>query len=152
MTAPLRAANMMRTTDMTQNAAAADGAAPVVHMLAAQGDAIFNLALSVETSNPLVSELLMREVSRAQLHDAQSMPQGVATIGSYVDFIDDGSRRLRSVQLVMPIDADFDNGKLSILTPMGAGLIGLAAGQSIAWPDIEGHVRTLRILAVKQPG
>jgi regulator of nucleoside diphosphate kinase len=35
---------------------------------------------------------------------------------------------------------------------MGAGLIGLAAGQSIAWPDIEGHVRTLRILAVKQPG
>ncbi len=31
-----------------------------------------------------------------------------------------------------------------------AGLIGLAEGQSIAWPDREGHVRLLRVLKVRR--
>jgi len=52
------------------------------------------------------------------------------------------------VQLVYPADADIDAGKVSILTPVGAGLIGLRAGQAIAWPDRDGRARTLRVLGV----
>ena len=36
------------------------------------------------------------------------------------------------------------------MTPIGAGLIGLAEGQSIAWPDREGRVRLLRVLKVRR--
>ena len=57
----------------------------------------------------------------------------------------------RSVQLVLPGEADIENGRISVLTPVGAGLIGLSPGQEIEWPDIEGRSRKLRILAVRQP-
>jgi regulator of nucleoside diphosphate kinase len=54
--------------------------------------------------------------------------------------------------LVYPAEADIEAGRISILTPVGAGLIGLAEGASILWPDRDGHERRLRIIAVTPPG
>jgi transcription elongation GreA/GreB family factor len=34
---------------------------------------------------------------------------------------------------------------------MGAALYGLTAGQSITWPDLDGHGRRIRIVRVRQP-
>jgi transcription elongation GreA/GreB family factor len=34
---------------------------------------------------------------------------------------------------------------------MGAALYGLTAGQSIDWPDLDGHERRIKILRVRQP-
>ncbi|MBX9462674.1 MAG: GreA/GreB family elongation factor [Aquamicrobium sp.] len=39
----------------------------------------------------------------------------------------------QSVTLVFPGEADMAQGKVSILTPIGVALIGLAAGQTIDW-------------------
>ena len=39
-------------------------------------------------------------------------------------------------------------GRVSILTPIGAGLIGMVAGSSIRWPDRDGSNRLLRIVEV----
>jgi regulator of nucleoside diphosphate kinase len=44
----------------------------------------------------------------------------------------------RTVELVYPRDADISAGRVSILTPVGAGVIGLRTGQSILWPDRDG--------------
>ena len=62
-----------------------------------------------------------------------------------------GEVQLRTVRLVMPAEANIALGQISILTPVGAGLYGLMAGQSIDWPDLEGRDRRIKILAVKQP-
>jgi regulator of nucleoside diphosphate kinase len=43
-------------------------------------------------------------------------------------------------------------GRISILTPMGAALYGLSAGACITWPDLEGFERPIRIVRVEQPG
>src|SRR3546814_1242385 len=56
-------------------------------------------------------------------------------MGSSVTFIDEKSRAERTVRLVYPAEADIAAGRMSILTPVGAGLIGLSVGQSINWPD-----------------
>jgi transcription elongation GreA/GreB family factor len=40
---------------------------------------------------------------------------------------------------------------LSILTPMGAALYGLAAGHTIEWPDLHGKYRPIRVIRVVQP-
>jgi regulator of nucleoside diphosphate kinase len=53
------------------------------------------------------------------------------------------------VKLVYPQDADIEAGRISILTPIGAGLIGLAQGDSIVWPDRDGQERILRIVRVE---
>src|SRR3546814_13286656 len=61
------------------------------------------------------------------------------------------SRAGRTVRLVYPAEADIAEGRMSILTPVGAGLIGLSVGQSINWPDRGGIEHRLTIVAVEQP-
>ena len=56
----------------------------------------------------------------------------------------------RTVELVYPRDADISAGRMSILTPVGAGVIGLRTGQSILWPDRDGRERKLTIVKVQQ--
>ena len=72
-------------------------------------------------------------------------------MGSRVEFIDEGNGIRRTVTLVFPAEANIEAGRVSILTPIGAGLIGLAAGDAIVWPDREGHERRLRIVSVRPP-
>ena len=124
---------------------------PPIHLLASESDMIGNLALQVEHHQPVVAAMLLAEVERAELHSDATLPDNVITLGSEVDFVDQKSNRLRTVRLVLPADANIALGQVSILTPVGAALYGLAAGQTIDWPDLEGRERQIRILAVRQP-
>ena len=45
-----------------------------------------------------------------------------------------------------------DRNRLSVMTLVGAGLIGMRKGVSIDWPDRSGEERRLRIVEVIQPG
>ncbi|MDV3459058.1 nucleoside diphosphate kinase regulator [Sphingomonas sp. HF-S4] len=119
---------------------------PPIHMIDAEAETLTDLALSVERRMPAVSALLLREAERARLHSAARMPADVITMGSMVEFFDDSSGSTRTVTLVYPSEADIAKGQLSILTPVGAALIGLRAGQSILWPD-----RCLTVRTVQRP-
>ena len=52
-------------------------------------------------------------------------------MGSQVVYRDEGTGRIREVALVYPHEADINLNRISVLTPVGAALIGLAEGQSI---------------------
>ena len=65
-----------------------------------------------------------------------------------VDFTDETGEKAHSYQLVYPREADISSGRISILTPVGAGLIGLREGQSILCPDRDGRERELKIVRV----
>lgn len=123
---------------------------PQIHMIEEEADKLSDMALGVEERFPQVSELLLRETSRARLHSGAAIPSDVVTMGSFVEFVDEGTGAQRLVQLVYPPEADISAGRISILTPVGAGLIGLREGQSILWPDREGHERRLVIVKVQQ--
>ena len=127
------------------------GARPPIHLLASESDMVGNLALQIEDRQPVVAAMLFDEIDRAELHDPDTLPPGVITLGSEVDFLDEKSHRLTTVRLVMPAAANIALGNISILTPMGAGLYGLSTGQSIDWPDRDGRERRIRILAVRPP-
>lgn len=129
----------------------AGDARPPIHLLAAESDMVANLALQAEHRNPVVAAMLLEEIERAELHEPDTLPETAVTIGSQVDFVDEKTSQLRSVELVLPARANIAEGRISILTPMGAALYGLAAGQSIDWPDLDGHERRIRILRVRQP-
>ena len=128
------------------------GARPPIHLLASESDIIGNLALQAEHRQPVIAAMLLTEIERAEIHSAGTLPDGVVTLGAEVDFLDERSHQLRTVRLVMPGEANISLGRISILTPMGAALYGLSAGQSIFWPDLEGQERRIRIVAVRQPG
>ena len=124
---------------------------PPLHLLAAESDMVASLALQVEHRQPLVAAMLLEEIERAELHEPGTLPDTAVTIGSEVDFVDERTHQLRTVELVLPAHANIAYGRISILTPMGAALYGLNAGTSIDWPDLDGDERRIRILRVRQP-
>ncbi len=106
------------------------------------------LALQAEDRLPEVAALLLDELERARVKPDAKMPADVVGVGSTVEFVDEAHGAPRTVQLVWPGEADIAAGKVSVMTHVGAGLLGLTAGQSILWPDRDGRKRPLRILSV----
>lgn len=128
-----------------------NGERPPVHLIDIEAEGLTNLAWGVADSAPQVSKLLLNEITRAQTYRAERIAPDVVTMHSFVEFIDDASGVDHIVQIVYPAQANTAIGRISILTPIGAGLIGLREGQSISWPDREGHERKLCIVKVTQP-
>lgn len=124
---------------------------PVIHMIDQESGAIEALAMAMEERNPKVAELIYEELGRAEFHAAEEMPPHTVTMNCKVEFIDERSGAQRILKLVYPKDADIDQDRISILTPMGAGLIGMVAGEAISWPDRGGAERLLRIVKVTPP-
>lgn len=133
-------------------AAAAGGERPPIHLLATESDVVANLALQAEHRQPVVAAMLLEEIERAELHAAETMPLGHVMLNSRVTFVDEKSGELRDVRLVLPAEANIAEGRVSILTPMGAALFGLAEGHSIEWPDLNGNYRPIRIVRVGKAG
>jgi regulator of nucleoside diphosphate kinase len=131
--------------------APADLVRPPIVITEAEAEALSALALAAERRSPLVSEMLLDEIERAQVCSADELPADVVTMGANVTFIDEASGAMHAIRLVYPREADSEAGRISILTPLGAGLIGLRAGQSISWPNRAGQHRPLRIVSVAQP-
>lgn len=121
---------------------------PAIHLIDTEADRLYGLAEGVMQRQPALAAMLLAEIDRAEIHTAGTLPAGVVSMLSTVEFVDESSGTSRIVQLVFPADADIAAGRISILTPVGAGLIGLAEGQSILWPDREGRERRLRIVKV----
>ena len=53
--------------------------------------------------------------------------------------------------LVYPAEADIDAGRVSVGTPIGTALLGLAEGQSIDWTARDGRRQRLTVVAVERP-
>lgn len=128
----------------------AGDARPRTHLLARESDMIAGLALQVEHRQPVVAAMLLEEIERGELHEAETLPKDAVTLGSDVDFVDERTQQLRKVQLVLPAQANIAEGRISILTPMGAALYGLRAGDSINWPDLDGEERRINLVRVVQ--
>ena len=124
---------------------------PPIHVLAKESDLVAGLALKVEHRQPVVAAMLLEEIERAELHDPDTMPADAVRLGSGISFMDERAGTVRNVQLVLPVDADITEARISILTPVGAALYGLRAGEAIEWPDINGNERSITILAVAPP-
>ena len=122
---------------------------PAIHMIDTEADRLTDLALGAEDRFPQVSALLLDEIGRATVKKASQIGSDVVTMQSTVEFIDEESGAERSVQLVYPGEADINAGRVSVLTLIGAALIGLREGQAINWPDRSGKRRRLRIQSVR---
>ena len=127
------------------------GDKPIIHVIDTEADALYELAMSIEERSPDVAGKLCEELDRANVMGAEHFPSDVVTMQSEVEFVDERSGDRRKVQLVWPRDANMDQNRLSVLTLVGAGLIGMQAGSAINWPDRSGKERSLRIVKVRQP-
>jgi regulator of nucleoside diphosphate kinase len=97
-----------------------------------------------------VADDLLYELDRASVVPPEQLPRDAVRMGSSVRYrTDDGDQR--EVTLVFPADADIDQNRVSVMTPIGAALIGLRKGQSITWIARDGRKHMLTALRVMQP-
>jgi len=104
-----------------------------------------NLALANINQSPLVANRLLEEIDRATILSPAELPPDIITIGSEVTFRDNATGHVQTVTLVMPTEADITRHRISVLTPVGAALIGIRKGETIWWQTHDQEVRELTI-------
>ncbi|NLS07838.1 nucleoside diphosphate kinase regulator [Rhizobium sp. P32RR-XVIII] len=123
---------------------------PAISMAVSDHERLARLAESHASRIPEVADELMAELERAHVVPDERLSADVVRMGSKLRFTSDLGED-RQVTLVFPSDADISEGKVSILTPIGAALIGLSKGQSIDWTARDGRVHRLTVAAVEAP-
>ena len=88
---------------------------------------------------------LQAELGRAIVVSSEAVPPDVVTMNSTVVYIDETADVRRAVTIVYPRDADASGGRISVLSLIGTGLLGLSVGQSIEWDFPDGSRRRLRV-------
>lgn len=122
---------------------------PPIVLDAAWSDRLEELAaVAIRRGLGSIGDRLMAEVARATVLASEDMPADVVNIGSRVRYRDEVTGREQAVSLVLPQEVDIDRRRISVLTPIGAALIGLKVGASIGWETREGEERRLTVLEV----
>lgn len=98
-----------------------------------------------------VAGLLQQELDRATVCNPAERPRHAVGLDRWLHYTDGRAGDSRRVQIVMPRDADIDAGRISALSHVGAGLIGLLEGETILWPDPSGALRRLTPILVEDP-
>jgi regulator of nucleoside diphosphate kinase len=120
---------------------------PPIAMIRADAEKLSRIADSSAGAFAQTADFLAREIDRAQVIEDFERRPGLVTMGARVTFQDDVTGHVRTVKLVYPGEADVSQGSISVLTPIGAALIGLSVSQSIEWDTPSGGRRSLTVLA-----
>lgn len=97
------------------------------------------------------ADFLLQELSRAKVLDGAEIGRGTVAMHARVLFRDEDSGRTRSVVLVYPTERNLSEDALSVLTPLGAALIGIAEGGSIEFEGLDGAHRRVTVVNVTPP-
>lgn len=121
---------------------------PAIHLDAADHALLSTFVGQAEAAG--AAGLLQQELQRAHVHRSGRRLHTVG-LNCWVHYTDGLSSRTRRVKIVPPAEADIDRGLISPLSHVGAALLGLAAGQSISWPDPSGRIRKLTPVLIEDP-
>ena len=121
---------------------------PPIVVAEAEHDRLTSLALSALEHAPGAVDLFT-ELSRAKT--VEKLPANVVGVGSSATFEYDGAF-YRDYELVDPHRADIALHRISVLTPVGAMLLGLAEGQSIEWVGPDDRPHKVFVEQVRAPG
>lgn len=110
------------------------------------------LAQGAFQRNPDLADELLEELGRAKIVPEAKLPANVVAIGRPVTYRDESTAQEKTVTPVYPEDADIASGRISIMTPIGVSLIGLAEGATFHWETRDHKRRLLTVLRVGAQG
>ena len=93
-------------------------------------------------------DALEEELERAAIVDPREMPSDVVTMNSRVHLTDLETGAELLVDLVFPSEANAEEHRISVLAPIGTGLLGMKAESVLEWP-VPGGIRRLKINAIE---
>jgi len=124
-------------------------ALPPIKITEVESRRLSSLANSTMELFPRVAQFLARELERATVTEENDL-RGVIRMGSKVTYRDDETGASREIVLVYPHEANIELSRISVLTPVGAALIGLSPGQRIDFETPHKRTRGLTVLAVSE--
>src|SRR5690242_11039117 len=83
--------------------------------------------------DPRNAEALHAELKKAKLVDKENFPEDVVRINSTVRIKTEDKNEIMQFRLVTPDKANFKEGRVSIMAPIGTALIGFRKGQQVKW-------------------
>jgi regulator of nucleoside diphosphate kinase len=94
------------------------------------------------------AQFLLNELRRATLCAVEALPADVVSLGSRITYRVDGAAP-KTCTLMLPGELDRSRDSLSVLTPLGAALIGLRVGARMPFLSGEGVASEVRVVRVE---
>jgi regulator of nucleoside diphosphate kinase len=89
-------------------------------------------------------DALAGELGKGNVVPANKIPADVVTLNSRIMLRDLDKNTQMEVTLVLPTNANFAAGRLSVASPVGTAVLGYAVGDEIEW-QVQAGVKRLRI-------
>ena len=124
---------------------------PPIIVTKADYERLFNLVESPQVA-PAVGDYLLGELERARVVAPEEAASTVVTMQSRFIFRDESTGDVRTAMLVYPGAEDIAEARISVVTPVGAALLGLSDGQSIAFETRARETRVLTLVRVLSQG
>jgi len=90
---------------------------------------------------------LVTELNRARIVPPREIPPDIVTMRSRVRIKDRTTDEESVLTLVFPNEANLDDGKISILAPVGVALLGYRVGDIVEW-NVPAGPRSIEILEI----
>lgn len=87
---------------------------------------------------------LAEELKRAVIVEPREVPNDVITMNSRAEMLDLDTSETVTFTLVFPSQANIDAGKISVLAPIGAGMLGYRENDEFEWQVPDG-MRRMRV-------
>jgi regulator of nucleoside diphosphate kinase len=94
---------------------------------------------------------LENEMARAIVYNDDVYPKDAVCLGSIVEFVDVTTKAEGRVTVVLPDDANVKEMKVSVLSPLGAALIGLRKNTTINWIMPGSRVAEIKVVNITHP-
>jgi regulator of nucleoside diphosphate kinase len=89
--------------------------------------------------------LLENELKRARIVAPEDVPPDVITMNTRAELLDLESGERMEFTLVLPVDENINDGKISVLAPLGTAMLGYRVGDEFDWHVPHG-LRRLKVI------
>lgn len=140
----------MMTTPPRQFRQDNDGVKSPIFVTSQDKQRLEDLFMEVEASDPRKHgdlKALTKELHRAVIVDPKHVFSDVITMNSRAVMRDLESGEIVAFTLVFPPEANVDEEKISVLAPIGAGMLGYRVGNEFEW-NVPGGLRRMKVLKI----
>jgi regulator of nucleoside diphosphate kinase len=137
-------------TKSNPNSALKQSARNPIHITSRDKQLLEELLAEVEASSSRWRgdlRSLRDELQRAIVVEPEDVPDDVITMNSRAEMLDLETGETVTFTLVFPSQANVDEEKISVLAPIGAGMLGYRLKDEFEW-NVPGGVRRMRVTRI----